>query len=189
MSKPNRPLSCPSNDTSGSFFDHSSLREARGFAQATVRYLPTLPLPVASVALAWKEEVLNSSPYGQQFFPSDVFPEGSEYLPVVIGPGTDRLGDFGPETDNLGDTNSNEILSGVNGAFTPPRGATTPRAATSSPLAVYHSLPVESSPRESSSSQTQSELSSLYRVTQRPGGLGIAMAYHGRRSDSQDSTA
>ncbi|THU77655.1 hypothetical protein K435DRAFT_877579 [Dendrothele bispora CBS 962.96] len=134
-------------------------------------------------------KVLNSSPYGQQFFPSDVFAEGSEYLPVVIGPGIDSLGDIGPGTDNLGDANSNNILSGINGSFTPPRGATTPRAATSSPLAVNHSLPVESSPKESSLSQTQSELSSLYRVTQRPGGLGIAMAYHGRRSDSQDSTA
>ncbi|THU92425.1 hypothetical protein K435DRAFT_800530 [Dendrothele bispora CBS 962.96] len=111
---------------------------------------------------------------------ANVFPEVSEYLPVVIGPGTDSLGDIGPGPDNLGDTNSNEVLSDINSAFTPPR------AATSSPLAVYHSLSVESSSRESSSSQTQSELSSLYRVTQRPGGLGaVSVKYCVHRT--QDS--
>ncbi|THU92881.1 hypothetical protein K435DRAFT_800160 [Dendrothele bispora CBS 962.96] len=99
---------------------------------------------------------------------ANVFPEGSEYLPVVIGPGTDRLRDIGPETDNLGDVNSNEVLSGVNGAFTPPRGATTPRAATSSPLAVYRSLPAESSPRESRLRTPKSQSMSSYSLRCKP---------------------
>ncbi|THU78348.1 hypothetical protein K435DRAFT_876729 [Dendrothele bispora CBS 962.96] len=159
------------------------------------------------------QAILNSSPY-RQILPSDVFPEGDEHLPLVMGPGptfrsvatstpvtpqrpcmssatvtTPPLGEFNPMT-SAGSVNSSTIirtnLPEVMGpgpyifSDTSCGHVTTQTEAEelNIPASAQAAIPrVDFSSPIRSESESVSDSDSLYRVTQRRGGLGIAMAY------------